>query len=367
MTRILIIEDEAPLREGITEMLELEGFEVISAENGQSGLTLAEQQPPDLIICDVMMPALNGYDVLYEVRQHSHMALVPFIFLTAKSEKTDMRYAMQLGADDYLTKPFSRKDLLKAIDTRLTRQIAMREALNQNLEDAKKTFTRMVAHELRTPLISIQMVQEIILRKIDQLSRDELLELVESLGSGSRRLSHLVEQLVFMTQLESQMISRNSIQEYGQPCRLSEIVKSSVEMAQRYATRQGNVSVRLVEQHQAMVICESRALKHALAEIITNALNFSPDGGEVLITQWVEGGMAHVRVLDRGEGIPEEHIPGVLENFYQVNREVHEQQGIGMGLPLTRRIVEAHSGSLTLHSIVGKGTLVEIHLPLHQL
>jgi DNA-binding NarL/FixJ family response regulator len=124
MSKILIIEDQPQMRRNLAFMLEMEQFQVITAENGRQGLELARQKLPDLVICDVMMPELDGYMVLQTLRAEAPTAITPFIFLTAKGDKPDVRQGMNLGADDYLTKPVAREDLLAAVRTRLARQQA---------------------------------------------------------------------------------------------------------------------------------------------------------------------------------------------------------------------------------------------------
>ena len=125
MTKILIIEDEESVRENILDLLETEDFEAISAPDGRVGVDLALKESPDLILCDLMMPEINGFAVLALLRENFSTSAVPFIFLTARSAKTDFRQGMELGADDYLTKPFTREELLSAISTRLQRQAAI--------------------------------------------------------------------------------------------------------------------------------------------------------------------------------------------------------------------------------------------------
>jgi DNA-binding NarL/FixJ family response regulator len=122
MKKILVIEDEPEMRRNITTILRLEKFHALAAENGQLGVALARKEKPDLILCDVMMPELDGHGVLQALREDAALVTTPFIFLTAKGEKTDVRSGMDLGADDYLTKPVAKADLLKAINARLKRQ-----------------------------------------------------------------------------------------------------------------------------------------------------------------------------------------------------------------------------------------------------
>ena len=136
MKRILVIEDQSVMRRNIHTILEMEGFEVFSAENGKKGLEATTQNLPDLILCDVMMPELDGYGVLTALRSNEQTATIPFIFLTAKGEKADLRAGMNLGADDYLAKPVSKDELLAAIRARLEREHAREQRLEKELGDA---------------------------------------------------------------------------------------------------------------------------------------------------------------------------------------------------------------------------------------
>lgn len=156
MKKILIIEDNEDIRENTAEILELDGFETITAPNGKVGIEKALSEHPDLIICDIMMPELDGYGVLHILGKKDETAGIPFIFLTAKVERSDMRKGMVLGADDYLTKPFEDTELLDAVETRLRKTEAMKKeyanssaGLNSFISDAKKTLNLEVLHENR--------------------------------------------------------------------------------------------------------------------------------------------------------------------------------------------------------------------------
>jgi DNA-binding response OmpR family regulator len=145
MKKILVIEDNSEVRENIAEILELSNYEVFTAEDGKQGVELALREIPDIIVCDIMMPVLDGYGVLHLLSKHIETYGIPFIFLTAKSEKADVRKGMEMGADDYLTKPFDGIELLNAIEIRLRKAAAMKKhtggdvnQLNNFIDDAKK-------------------------------------------------------------------------------------------------------------------------------------------------------------------------------------------------------------------------------------
>jgi DNA-binding NarL/FixJ family response regulator len=151
MKKILIIEDQPQMRRNLATILEMEGFEVSLAEDGNAGVARAREAQPDLIICDVMMPELDGYGVLRTLRSEKATATIPFIFLTAKGEKIDQRTGMNLGADDYLTKPVARTDLLASVKVRLER----RNAHEAELESAKSSAGFNPNFESPKPLESL--------------------------------------------------------------------------------------------------------------------------------------------------------------------------------------------------------------------
>lgn len=365
MTTVLVIEDEQPILENILEMLELEGHEVIAAENGAVGVQMAQQHFPDIIICDITMPEMDGYQVLLELRNQPETARIPFIFLTARADKSFVRHGMELGADDYLTKPFTGPELLSAVNARLARHTAITDGAQQNLEQAQKVLTQMVTHELRTPLVAINTALELISRQLGQISMSDLQELLTSLRSGSERLNRMVEQMVLVTQLEAGSLQPETVLAEGLPMRLSELLMAAINLARRFAYRHPDVTIRLDERDiEAVVLCDMHALKHALAELITNALSFSPAGSEVIVSQWQAEGYVWLSISDNGSGIASEELAHVLEDFHQIDRESQDQQGMGLGLPLARRIIEAHGGALEIHSVVDKGTQIEVSLPV---
>ena len=150
--------------EDMTDIPGYEGFDVDTAENGQVGIQLATQEYPDLIITDIMMPEMDGYDVLKSLRGNIEIVGIPIIFVTAKTSREDLRYGMELGSDDYLTKPFSTDELLSAIHTRLQRRATLHEISEQQFADVKKQFAHTIAHELRTPITGMALAQELLLQ-----------------------------------------------------------------------------------------------------------------------------------------------------------------------------------------------------------
>ncbi len=195
MKKILVIEDEPPVRANILELLEAEDYDAVGAENGFIGALWAQQHLPDLIICDVMMPEINGHEVLSALRQEPATETIPFIFLTAMADKADIRHGIELGADDYLTKPFTRAELLGAISSRfakqekLTKQYSSEheraEALQQQLDqlqqnaNAKDQLLKQFQQELQTAVPKLNMVINMLKNLKTGAQRDRAVKILQ--------------------------------------------------------------------------------------------------------------------------------------------------------------------------------------------
>lgn len=365
MITLLIIEDERPLLEEVSALLSFEDFDVLTADNGWSGVQLAQDRLPDLIICDITMDGMDGYEVLSELRKSPQTMAIPFMFLTARSDKSFMRYGMELGADDYLTKPFTREELLAAIDARLTRHVGLAEAHKRELEDTKVKLTRLIAHELRTPLSSIQLVKDVVEQQWEQLDSSQIAELMQSLGSGTERLNHMVEQMVYIARLDAGFLSREAILNNGNRVAVARVIQGAVRQGRRFAYKNKELEIVTEElDHGAHIIANPMALEHALAELIANALNFSPEPGQIVIMQWTEQDLVWIGIRDRGVGMSRLEERLARQAFMQIKRDTREQQGMGLGLTVTQRIIEAHGGRLEFHTSEGKGTQANVQLPL---
>lgn len=182
MTKILVIEDELYVRENIVDLLEAEDFEVFSTENGILGILWAQENLPDLVICDVMMPEINGHDVLAEMRELPNIELTPFIFLTAMANKDDIRHGMELGADDYLTKPFTRDELLNAISSRLLKQAKLMKQYHEEHQKAKIL-------EQKIERLEALQVQDNLSQELQQalLKINTAINLIDKIQPGQKR------------------------------------------------------------------------------------------------------------------------------------------------------------------------------------
>ncbi len=366
---ILLVEDHEDLRENATLVLSLEGYQVFSACDGQEAIELLTTGKchPDLIVSDIAMPRMDGYAFFKAVRDVPELRVVPFIFLTARGSARDIRFGKQLGADDYLPKPFNADDFLVAVESKLRRAQEMRDHAESELDNARRSMVQLLSHELRTPLTYVTGGFSLLADELQHNSVPEDMQVSMGLiHNGTQRLNRLAEQMVLYAELMSGH-ARLQLEATGVPTDLQSLVTDTVVLAQREFKAHniqfrtdfclpGPVEVRAVPQ----------LISTALYEILRNAASYSRDNSEVLVALSIDGEQVVITVKDQGWGIPPENQGIIWDVMVQSEREKYEQQGAGMGLPLVRAIIDIHGGSATLVSEVEKGTTVTLRLPIYR-
>lgn len=362
MHKILVIEDEQSVRSNILKILEFENFHAIGAENGDVGVRVAREQIPDLILCDIMMPELDGHGVRKTLCQDPVTATIPFIFLTAKADKADFRLGMSLGADDYLTKPFRRDELLDAVSARLEKQAAIDKKSKEELDKLRGSITESLPHELLTPLNQIQEFFLTLTKEYDSLDRHKILEMTKGAYASSLRLQKLVQNFLFYALLEITVTDSEQVKALRGRCismAKSVITDVAIENAKN-KTRLADLHLEL--QDATVPILEANLAK-IVEELIDNAFKFSPPGTEVRIESILDNNMFILYVTDLGQGMTTDRIAN-LGAYMQFERKLYEQEGSGLGLTIAKRLAELHGGELTIDSIPHKQTTVRVALPL---
>ncbi|MCU0534744.1 MAG: response regulator [Hydrococcus sp. Prado102] len=364
MTKILVIEDDNDLRNIIGEMLCAENFSVIEAEDGDIGVELAKEELPDLIICDIMLPSLDGYGVLYHLREVPSLQTVPFIFLSAKSTKADTRLGMELGADDYLTKPFTRDELLGAVTTRLIKQVAIERESQKKLDNLRESITYSLPHEFRTPLNSILNYSKLLIENYYDTEPEEALEMLKDIQHSGQLLFRLVQNFLLYGQLtqiakDPQQLRKllNSYEKSSTKTIIEEVALQRAILANRKADLQ-------LELQEAILPISQSQLQKIAEELIDNAFKFSSKKTPVQIRSCFEDNTFQLFVIDRGRGMNAEQIAN-LGAYTQFERKVYAQQGSGLGLALVKLLTELHGGELKIESIPGQQTIVHAILPVN--
>jgi len=362
MKKILVIEDEPDLRDSILDILDAEGFYAVGAENGKEGVRVAGEFQPNLILCDVMMPELDGYGVLNNLRDNPKTATIPFLFLTAKADKTDFRQGMEAGADDYLTKPFTHDELLQAIATRLGKQEVIEQQTQEKLDDLRHNISLALPHELNTALNVISGMASILVEDYDSIAPAELLEIAESIQEGTKRLHRLVYNSLLMVKLDLLAVSPEQVLAL-QKNRLEDTESVITEVALQKAAQYNRGNDLTLELGDVSAQISEWKLKKLVEELLDNAFKFSELGSSVQVFSSSHNNHFVLHVIDYGHGMSEEQIANVGA-YMQFDRPTHEQQGVGLGLALVKRLTHLCGGDVIIESVFGKQTIVRIALQL---
>ncbi|MBN1659589.1 MAG: hybrid sensor histidine kinase/response regulator [Anaerolineae bacterium] len=361
---ILVVEDEPYILEIVSFLLTDEGYHVLKATNGLDALAVVGSEKPDLIISDVKMPGMDGFALCEQVRQDPNLAQTPFIFLTAKSERGDIRHGMGLGADDYLIKPFEPEELLAAVSARFARAAQTQAAIDRVGADLQDSIIRTLTHEFRTPLALIVGYTELLESSGQEMVIKELESILEGLHTGSARLMTLVEDFLLLSKLSTGALQRQVASVAREPISPDLVIASRTDVA---ADKARSRRVALLTDCQAPA-ARIAILKEHLVEIvdrlIDNAIKFSkPTGGRVTVATVLDGERWRLTVADEGIGMRAEALPWIFEAFRQVDRDKLEQQGSGVGLTIVRGLVEGYGGTITVRSAPGEGSTFSIWLP----
>jgi signal transduction histidine kinase len=361
MKRILVIDDEEWLREMVHLALAQKGFDVIEAENGEVGIEKARKQLPDLILCDVNMEKVDGYLTLSALRNEPATAAIPFILMTGLADNAGMRHGMELGADDYLPKPFAIDGLYAAVEARLKKAQALREEAEKKLSDLRGNLSMMLPHEMRTPLNGILAYGEILAAEAGVLPANEVAEMGQVIHDSGKRLERLIENFLIYAQIELLRADaqKSSILRQKQTKSSAKLIEDHARSQAQAANRPDDLTLDLTDQ--PLPISEGYLAK-IVDEIVQNAFKFSEPGKRVRVALSGSPNGVVLLVTDHGRGFSAEHITKIGA-YMQFERTIQEQQGLGLGLVIAKRLTELHGGTLSIQSERGATTTVAVTLP----
>lgn len=355
MKRILVIEDDDAVRGLILEAIRLKGWHPLSADNGEAGLQLAAEELPDLILCDIQMPRMDGYAVLHAIRENRNTASIPFIFLTGLGEKPKVRKGMESGADDYIVKPFTIRELNAAIEARFQKQATFQESTETRLNELRDSLTFALPHELVTPLNTILGFSSLLLES-PEISRADLREYAGLMHEAGVRLKSLIEKFLVYAQVELAVRNFDRDSAPLQPHLTSETISAAANRVAAEFNRSTDLRLSLAAIEHPI---SASHLERLTRELVENAFKFSYPGTPVEIHSRDTEGKFVLEISDHGRGLSPEQIQRLGANL-QFDRRLHEQQGSGLGLAIARRLAELYGGTLRLQSTPGDRTTVRV-------
>ncbi len=386
---ILIVDDGTANVDLLEAYLVPEGYAILKAYNGVEALELVTASPPDLILLDVMMPQLDGYEVCHRLKSDEATVFIPIVMITALQEVEEKIKGIEMGADDFLSKPFNKVELLtrvrsllrvKALHDQLEaskrllefkvkeRTAQLEEALAslRQLDQLKTEFLSTVSHELWTPLTPIKgYLQAVLEETLGPLSPSQRNSL-EIVTENVTMLEALIGDLLAYVRMESGALKLTL-----EPLPLDSLFQSLTERLQPQATQKGITLTTALPPDLPSVLADLTELERALLHLLGNAVKFTPAGGTVsLEAQPVSPAasgptLVQISVRDTGIGLPADRIPKIFDRFYQVDGSTtREYGGMGIGLAIVKQIIAAHGSTVGVESRVGEGSTFSFVLPI---
>jgi signal transduction histidine kinase len=360
--RILVVDDEPRNLLLLQDLLESRGYTVWTAADGARGLAVAREQSPDVVLLDVMMPGLNGFDVCRQLKTDQGTAMIPVLLVTSLDARVDRMAGIGAGANDFITKPIDTGDLLlrvrNAVTTkRLHDEISGQFRKLQELEAARDTLTHMMVHDLRSPLTGLQGHLDLLRMAVAAGSHDEVLEFARDASAIAEHLKGMVSQVLDVSRMES-----GDMPLFREEADLRELVSGAVASL---GPPPNSIEVVYETGEQPLVLaCDREVVTRVVANLVGNAFKFAPPSGQVRIGWEASNGVALVTVADNGPGVEPEHRKVIFEKFRQAPlTRPGRLRSSGLGLTFCKLAVEAHGGRIGVDDQDGGGARFWIELP----
>lgn len=363
----LVIDDEDTQRLLTRDYLEDEGFKVEEASNGKEGLDLIRQLKPDLVLLDLMMPGIDGFEVCREIRADTTISNIPVVVVTGREDSVGIRQAFDVGASDFLTKPivwnlFSNRVNYVLRTSRMERELRMAMEAAEVASEAKTNLLATLGHELRTPLNAIIGFSDIMLRaSFGPLGSPQYEEYCADIHNSGTQLLSAINDILDIVKSESSGEDLNVQEiEFGQ------LMHRIIDGLSAEAASGGIEITNDVQQDGFRVRVDERKISRAMSNLLSNAVKFTEPGGKVRLQMASgENETLMLSIVDSGIGISPEDLPRIMEPFEQADSSLSRGfEGLGLGIPLARALIQLHGGNIDLTSELGRGTTVQVTLPV---
>ena len=362
--KILIVDDVVSNVLLLKILLTNEKFQVCTANNGKACIEVTKRDKPDLILLDVMMPEMNGFDTAVVLKQDPETKDIPIIFLTALNSPSDLVHGFQVGGNDFLTKPFNKEELLMRVMHQIQLVEAKRIIVRQN-EELRRTINNrdkmysVIAHDLRSPMASIRMVLNLAVNVVSRETvGDEIFELLDKANRESEETHDLLDNLLKWT--KSQTGRLNVVY---QDVELDDVVPGVVDIFRMIAEMK-KIDLKYVSAQEKLVVhADNDMIKTVIRNFLSNAIKFTPEGKSIEVFYKREGDFARISVCDHGVGIAADRVDSIFhkgETTYGTGGE----EGSGLGLQLCQDFARKNGGDAYVESVEGEGSIFSFTIPL---
>ncbi len=367
MSRVLIVDDEPDIAESLSVMLRQHGHQVLAASSGKDGLDLALRELPDVVLLDVMMPEMDGFQVCRKLKAARATHYIPVLMLTALNQVEDKIKGLDAGADDFVTKPFNDAELRARMNAFL-RTKKLHDDLDasykklQELEQMRDALTGMIVHDLKAPLTAINGGLNVIMDHVSEESGvpDAVKKLIANAQSSAKRLVGLIQDILDVSRMEQAQLPLKKAE-----TDLVALARECVRMLEPVA-RSSDVQLEFLGSQNVTANVDASLIERVLSNLISNSVKFTETGGKVSVGVRALGAekSAEIFVQDTGIGIPRDHLGKIFDKFFQSEGHEVTRKGQGLGLAFCRMAIESHGGRIWAESEKGKGSRFIMRLPL---
>jgi len=358
----LVIDDEESMRDSCRQVLERDGWEVMSVPDGAAGLKVFHEDNPDLVLIDLKIPGVDGMKVLSSIAQEDPAAAT--VVITGYATVESAVEAMKLGAYDFLPKPFTPAELRVAAWRNYEKRglLIRNRKLQAENERMKENFVMLVSHEMRAPLVAVDQYIEVLLGGLTGEVNAKQREILASMQSRTEWLLALVKGWLSISRLQGK-----TLREKMEPLDIQSLLNETVGLVAPQANEQQVEVLVSVPEAVGPLEGDKDALLHVFLNLVNNAVKYNKLHGKVNVCARVRDGEMIVDVRDTGRGIPEACLPFMFDMFYRVRtQDGPKTAGAGLGLSIVKKIVDAHGGHVAVSSTLGEGSTFTVHLPLRQ-
>jgi two-component system, sensor histidine kinase and response regulator len=371
---ILLVEDDKSMLDGMNDLLQVVdiGYDatVLTAGNGLDALAQMEHAKPDLIVSDIMMPKMDGFQFLAAVQQNPAWEHIPFIFLTARGEKHEIHKGRISGAALYITKPFHSVELIELIKTQLDRKIQLQQTHERSINNLKKDILQILNHEFRTPLTYVTAYYEMLAVSVNE-DTVNLSEYLRGIQAGCTRLTKLIDGFITVIEIRTGELEQDFQQKAEPITNFDEIVQIAIQKFTPQADQQDIEIQHTTDGTKPVLYGDPNSLSIIIEQLLDNAIKFTAPRFTPNKTAKIEVSTKTVNdelvltVADNGMGLPSSIQSQIFDLFIQHNRDQLEQQGAGVGLTITKGLVELHNGHIEVQSVEDHGSTFTVHLPIY--
>lgn len=366
---ILIVDDTPANLDLLSNILKERNYKVRAVPDGQLAIKSSLLRPPDLILLDVTMPGMDGYQVCQRIKSEEKLKDIPILFISALSETDKKIEAFKKGGVDYITKPFQVEEVLARVETHLKIQSLVEEQkknieeINNNykklkdLEELKDGLVHMIIHDLRTPLFGISAYLELLLENKEICSKDDTFKYLTMSYQSTKTLGSMINNLLDVSKLENHSFNLTK-----KECNLNEIISNSyIHLEPLFEQKE-----LLLEfpKNRVVTYCDEDLITRIIMNLMSNSIKFSPNQNTIKINYYNKSSNTHFEIIDHGPGIAKENSLKVFNKFYQIQNESQKKiPSTGLGLTFCKLAIEAHNGAIGVESDIGRGCKFWFQIP----